>query len=46
MIKGKKTAFEILKYAPKNVEILTIRTSGLWGSMWSKADSGQTPNML
>jgi len=46
VIKWKKTAFEIVKNAPASTEILTICTSGLWGSMWSKAESGKTPNLL
>jgi len=46
LIRWKKTAFEIVQHMPDHVEILTIRTSWLWGSMWSKAYHGETPNIF
>ncbi|MGE4443960.1 MAG: AMP-binding protein [Candidatus Altimarinota bacterium] len=46
VIKGKKTSFYLTQNIPENVEILVVRTTGLWGSMWSKAWNGNTPNFV
>ena len=43
-INNKKSAFEIVKNLPDNVQVVGVRINGLWGSMWSKAPSGKSPN--
>lgn len=45
-IQNKKSAYEIIKQLPDNVQIIGVRISGLWGSMWSKAYSGKSPDFL
>lgn len=46
VIKWKKTSFYLTQNIPKNVEILVVRTTWLWWSMWSKAWNGNTPNFV
>ncbi len=43
-ILNKKGAYEIVKQLPSNVQIIGVRINGLWGSQWSKAWKGQSPN--
>ena len=43
-INNKKSAFEISKDLPDNVQVVGVTISGLWGSMWSKAPTGKSPN--
>ncbi len=43
-IQNKKGAFEIVRNLPSNVQVVGVRISGLWGSQWSKAWNGQSPN--
>ncbi len=43
-IQNKKGAFEIVKKLPDDVQVVGVRISGLWGSQWSKAWNGQSPN--
>lgn len=31
---------------PDDVTIIGVRTTGLWGSMWSKARTGKSPNFM
>jgi long-chain-fatty-acid--[acyl-carrier-protein] ligase len=43
---NKKSAHKIINKAPQNVRILGVRTTGLWGSMWSKAKTGKSPHFF
>lgn len=43
---NKKSAQNIASKVPDNVTIIGVRTTGLWGSMWSKARTGKSPNFL
>ena len=43
---NKKSAFHIVGKIPENVQIVGVRISGLWGSMFSKAKSGKSPNFF
>lgn len=43
---NKKSAQKIVSKIPDNVTIIGVRTTGLWGSMWSKAKTGKSPNFL
>jgi 1-acyl-sn-glycerol-3-phosphate acyltransferase len=43
---NKKSAQKIVSKIPENVTVIGVRTTGLWGSMWSKAKTGKTPNFL
>ncbi|MBS8122166.1 AMP-binding protein [Candidatus Vampirococcus lugosii] len=45
-IKGKKIAYNLTQILPDNVEIILIKTTGLRGSIFSKAWSGKTPNLI
>lgn len=44
VIRWKKTAHHLVSILPKDTEILLVKTTGLWGSIWSKAWDGNTPN--
>ena len=39
-------AFEILSRLPKDTKIIVARTKGLWGSMWGKAYTGTSPDLM
>jgi long-chain-fatty-acid--[acyl-carrier-protein] ligase len=43
---NKKSAYHIVNSIPENVQIVGVRFTGLWGSMFSKAKSGKSPNFL
>ncbi|MCW3806337.1 AMP-binding protein [Plebeiibacterium marinum] len=43
-IQNKKGAHEIIKNIPDNVQVIGVRINGLWGSQWSKAWNGNSPN--
>jgi 1-acyl-sn-glycerol-3-phosphate acyltransferase len=43
---NKKSAQKIVSKIPEGVTVIGIRTTGLWGSMWSKAKTGKTPHFL
>ncbi len=45
-IQNKKSAYEIINHLPDNVQIIGIRINGLWGSIWSKAYTGKSPDFL
>ena len=45
-IQNKKSAYEIVNHLPDNVQIIGVRISGLWGSMWSKAYTGESPDFV
>lgn len=43
---NKKAACQIVKRLPEDVQIVGVRITGLWGSMWSKAKSGKSPDVF
>lgn len=43
---NKKSAQKIVSKIPDNVTIIGVRTTGLWGSMFSKAKTGKSPDFL
>ncbi len=45
-IKNKKSAWVVVTDIPENTEIIAVRISGLWGSMWSKAKTGKSPSFF
>ena len=46
VIKWKKSAFNLVQSLDKETQILVIRTTWLWWSMWSKSWNWNTPNMI
>lgn len=45
-ILNKKSAYHIVQTIPENVSIVGVRITGLWGSMFSKAGTGKSPDFL
>lgn len=43
---NKKSAWHITCKLPEEVEVIGVRITGLWGSMWSKAKTGKSPNFF
>jgi len=43
---NKQSAWAIVNELPENTQVIGVRISGLWGSMWSRAWVGKTPNFL
>ena len=43
---NKKGAWQIAKQVPENSRIIAVRIQGLWGSMWSRAWLGKSPNLI
>ena len=43
---NKKSAQKIVNKMPDDVKVIGVRITGLWGSMWSKARTGKTPNFF
>ncbi|MCK9639165.1 MAG: 1-acyl-sn-glycerol-3-phosphate acyltransferase [Prolixibacteraceae bacterium] len=43
---NKKSAYHIVAKLPEDVRVIGVRISGLWGSMWSKAKTGKSPNFF
>lgn len=43
---NKQAAFNIVSELPEEIMIVGVRVSGFWGSMWSKAKTGKTPDFL
>lgn len=43
---NKKSAQDIVSKIPRDVKVIGVRINGLWGSMWSKAKTGKTPNFF
>lgn len=41
---NKKAAYHIVSGIPENVQIVGVRITGLWGSMFSKAKTSKSPN--
>lgn len=45
-IKNKKSAFSVVSEIPENVQIIAVKITGLWGSMWSKAKNSKSPKFF
>ncbi|MDO9255665.1 MAG: lysophospholipid acyltransferase family protein [Bacteroidales bacterium] len=43
---NKKSAYHIVNTIPEGVQIVGVRINGLWGSMFSKAKTGKSPDFL
>ncbi len=43
---NKKSAYSIVGAIPENVQIVGVRITGLWGSMFSKAKTGKSPDFM
>lgn len=43
---NKQSAWAIACNMPDNTQIIAVRISGLWGSMWSRAWIGKSPNLI
>ena len=43
---NKKAAYHIVEKIPEDVQIVGVRISGLWGSMFSKARTGKSPDFF
>jgi len=43
---GKQSACAIVNELPDNVQVVGLRISGLWGSMWSRAWIGKSPSFF
>ncbi len=43
---NKKSAYQIVLNLPEDVQVVGVRISGLWGSIWSKAYSGNSPDFF
>jgi len=41
---NKQSAFQIVGRLPEETKVIGVRITGLWGSMWSKAWMGSSPN--
>lgn len=45
-IYNKKSAFHIVNKLPEDVQVIGVRITGLWGSMFSKAKTGKSPDFF
>lgn len=45
-IVGKKMAYEIVRMLEWDTRIIVVRTKWLWGSMWSKSYTGDSPKLI
>jgi len=43
---NKKAAYHIVSTIPENVQIVGVRINGLWGSIFSKAKTGKSPDFF
>ena len=43
---NKQSAYEIVKKLPEKSNVIGVRISGLWGSIWSKAWLGKSPAFI
>lgn len=43
---NKKSAYHIVGTIPPNVQVVGVRINGLWGSMFSKAATGKSPDFF
>jgi len=42
-VENKQSAYNIVKSSPDNLNIVGVRMSGFWGSIWSRAWMGKSP---
>jgi len=45
-IYNKQSAYEIVKKLPEKSNVIGVRISGLWGSIWSRAWMGKSPEFI
>ena len=45
-IANKKSAQKVVSKLPGNAKVIGVRINGLWGSMWSKAKTGKSPDFF
>ena len=45
-IYNKQSAWQVCRQLPEGTRIIGVRIRGLWGSMWSRAWSGESPDFL
>jgi acyltransferase family protein (fragment) len=45
-IGNKQGAWQVCRQLPDGVRVVGVRIQGLWGSMWSRAKTGKSPNFL
>ncbi|MBS2099450.1 AMP-binding protein [Carboxylicivirga linearis] len=45
-ILNKQSAYRVVKELPQDVEVIAARIRGFWGSRWSKAWTGKSPNFF
>jgi len=43
---NKRSAHEVVRVLPDNVQVIGLRIRGLWGSSWSRAWNGRTPDFF
>lgn len=43
---NKKSAWQIVRKLPEDVRVIGVRITGLWGSIWSKAWIGKSPDFF
>ncbi|NVO20237.1 MAG: AMP-binding protein [Bacteroidetes bacterium] len=43
---NKKSAYQVVRTIPDDVQIIGVRINGLWGSMFSKANTGKSPDFF
>ncbi len=43
---NKQGAFRLTSELPESIKIIGVRSKGLWGSRWSRAETGKTPDFL
>ncbi len=43
---NKQSAWAIVDNIPENTQVIGVRISGLWGSMWSRAWIGKSPDFI
>jgi len=43
---NKQGAFRLVAELPENTQVIGVKISGLWGSRWSRANTGKTPDFI
>lgn len=43
---NKQSAWAVVNNLPENTQVIGVRISGLWGSMWSRAWNGKSPGFF
>ncbi len=46
VIGTRQLAYNICRELPQGVEVIGVRTSGLWGSIWSRAGRSESPSFV